>query len=45
MQKNIFYIGSLALMMFAVGCKTNLKTKDMSAGSADFKRFVAIGNS
>jgi lysophospholipase L1-like esterase len=45
MQKNKLYIGSIALLMFAVGCKTNLKTKDMSAGSADFKRFVAVGNS
>ncbi len=40
-----FTISILILSIFVFSCKPNLKEKYISAGSADFTRFVAIGNS
>jgi lysophospholipase L1-like esterase len=41
--RSFILAGSAMVMLHS--CKTNLKTEDVSSGSADFSRYVAIGNS
>ncbi len=45
MQKIILSISSLFLLLGFNSCKTNLETRDVTAGQANFTRYVAIGNS
>jgi hypothetical protein len=44
MRKLNLYI-SIVVISMMTSCKTNLDPTDVNAGKADFKRFVAIGNS
>src|SRR6185312_7949738 len=42
-MKKIYIIGSALCLLAA--CKPNLKTNTPSKGSADFSRYVSVGNS
>jgi hypothetical protein len=44
MKKNIIYISTACAILFSA-CKPNLKTTAVDKGSADFTRYVSVGNS
>ncbi|MBK7689686.1 MAG: hypothetical protein IPJ31_00690 [Bacteroidetes bacterium] len=45
MKNSIVACSILGLFLAFQSCKTNLKERDINAGSADFSRYVAVGNS
>jgi len=45
MRRYVLNIYSAALVLFVVSCKPNIDTPKPSSGSADFSKYIAIGNS